>query len=298
MTTERGSQDPGSDPTAMGDDALGNIDALVGTREDEMTSTGLSDAPYSGGAGTSTADSGAMGSGSGSFGSGGSGSGDRLQEATGGVVDRVAQTTQQQVGSQVNSQLSRGADMLDQVSQAIRQSGDQMRDQQPQIASFADTAAQQVDKASEFFRQTDFQGLVREAESFARRQPAVFLGGAFALGLVASRFLKASPQDGGSMQSGQFSRGFGSGYGGSSYGSQYGGSSYGGSSYGSGYAGSDASAYGSGSGYGSSGYGSDGSQQQNYGSSSASSMGSTGGAAYAEPGSGATSDQGVEHGGV
>jgi hypothetical protein len=288
----------------MGDDALGNVDALVGTREDEMTSTGLSDAPYSGGAGTSTADSGTRSSGSGSFGSGSSGSGDRLQEATGGVVDRVAQTTQQQVGSQVNSQLSRGADMLDQVSQAIRQSGDQMRDQQPQIASLADTAAQQVDKASQFFRQTDFQGLVREAEDFARRQPAMFLGGAFALGLVASRFLKASPQGGGSMQGSQLSRGFGSGYGGSSYGSSYGGSSYGGSGYsgsgysGSRYAGSDASAYGSGSGYAGSGYGSDGSQQENYGSSSASSMGSTGGTAYAEPGSGATSDQGVEHGGV
>jgi len=288
----------------MGDDALGNVDALVGTREDEMTSTGLSDAPYSGGAGTSTADSGTRSSGSGSFGSGSSGSGDRLQEATGGVVDRVAQTTQQQVGSQVNSQLSRGADMLDQVSQAIRQSGDQMRDQQPQIATLADTAAQQVDKASQFFRQTDFQGLVREAEDFARRQPAMFLGGAFALGLVASRFLKASPQGGGSMQGSQLSRGFGSGYGGSSYGSSYGGSSYGGSGYsgsgysGSRYAGSDASAYGSGSGYAGSGYGSDGSQQENYGSSSASSMGSTGGTAYAEPGSGATSDQGAEHGGV
>jgi len=274
----------------MGDDALGNVDALVGTREDEMTSTGLSDAPYSGGAGTSTADLGATSSGSRS---GSSGSGDRLQDATGGVVDRVAQTAQQQVGSQVNTQLSRGADMLDQVAQAIRQSGDQMRDQQPQIASLADTAAQQVDKASQFFRQSDFQGLVREAENVARRQPAMFLGGAFALGLVASRFLKASPQ-GGSMQGGsQFSRGFGSGYGGSSYGgSGYGGSGYGGSSYGA----SDASAYGSGS--GGSGYGSDGSQQQNYGSSSASSMGSTGGTAYAEPGSGATSDQGAEHGGV
>ena len=35
--------------------------------------------------------------------------------------------------------------------------------------------------------------IVREAEAFARRQPAVFIGGALALGLLASRFLKAAP---------------------------------------------------------------------------------------------------------
>ena len=275
MTTERGSQDPGTDPTT--DDALVNVDALVGTRDDEMTSAGLSDAPYSS---STTVDTGSYGSSS-----MGSGSGDRLQQAAGGVVDRVAGTTEQKVGTQVNSQLSRGAEMLDQVSQAIRQSGDQMREQQPQIASFADTAAQQVDKASQFLRETDFQGLVREGENFARRQPAVFLGGALALGILASRFLKASPQ-GGSGQGSQYGRGFGSGYG-SGYGSTYGRSGYG-SGYGSSYGGS---AYGG-------GYGADGSQQANYASSSTSSSASTGGSSYAEPGSGTTSDQGAENGGV
>src|SRR4051812_20107482 len=180
MTTERGSfDDPGTDPNAMGDDALGNVDALVGTREDEMTSVGLSDAPFPSGSSTSTASTG-MGS-SGSMGSmGSSGSGDRLQEAAGNVMDRVSGTAQQQVGTQVNSQLGRGADMLSQVSGAIRKTGDQMREQQPQVASFADTAAQQVDRAGQFLRQTDFQGLLRESEDFARRQPAVFLGGALA----------------------------------------------------------------------------------------------------------------------
>src|SRR5829696_1998703 len=260
MTTERGSQDPGTDPTT--DDALDNVDALVGTRDDEMTSAGLSDAPYSS---STTLDTGSYGTSS-----MGSGSGDRLQQAAGSVVDRVAGTTEQKVGTQVNSQLSRGAEM---------------REQQPQIASFADTAAQQVDKASQFLRETDFQGLVREGENFARRQPAVFLGGALALGILASRFLKASPQ-GGSGQGFQYRRGFGSGYG-AGYGSGY-GSTYGRSGYGSSYGGS---AYGG-------GYGADGSQQANYASSSTSSSASTGGSSYAEPGSGTTSDQGAENGGV
>ena len=170
MTTERSSFDDQGTAGAMGDDALGNVDALVGTREDTMTSSGLSDAPSTHRlrehrdlkSSRQPTDP----------------SGDRLQDAASSVADRVADTAQQQVGTRVESQLGRGADVLGQVSQAIRQSGEQLRSDQPQIASFADTAAEQVDRASQYLRQTDFQGLVRGAEDFARRQPAVFLGGA------------------------------------------------------------------------------------------------------------------------
>jgi len=217
-----------------------------------------------------------------------------VQDTVGSAVDQA----KQQVSSRLTDQVDRASQGLGSVAKAVHAVGRELRDHnESQLAGYADQAASQVERLSTYLRGKDMDEIVYETENMARRQPAMFLGGAFALGLVASRFLKASPQGGGSMQSGQLSRGFGSGYGGSSYGSQYGGSSYGGSSYGgssyggSRYAGSDASAYGS-------GYASDGSQQQNYGSSSASSMGSTGGTAYAEPGSGATSDQGVEHGGV
>ena len=294
MTTERSSFDDQGSDAATGDESLGTVDAVVGTREDQMTSSGLSDAPPTSGSeydwnrGSSSTGSGS----SGSYGSS-SGSGDRLQDATSGVVDRVTGTAQQQVGTQVNSQLNRGADMLDKVSQAIRQSGEQLRGDQPQIASLADTAAQQVDRAGDYLRQTDFQGIVRGAEDFARRQPAVFLGGALALGLVASRFLKASPNDGQS----RYGRGFRSdSYGsyGRRYGSSYGGSSYGGASYGGG-------SYGSGSGmYGATTGGSYGSQQANYGGDRTTSPygGTDTGSTYAEPGSGATSNQGAEHGGA
>ncbi|HEX5828912.1 MAG TPA: hypothetical protein VFY23_15415 [Candidatus Limnocylindrales bacterium] len=318
MTTERGSfEDPGSDPNAMGDDALGNVDAVVGTREDEMTSSGLSDAPFPSGASTSstttspTADrdtAWATGSGTSLGSSSSSGSGDRLQDAASGVVDRVAGTAQQQVGTQVNSQLSHGADVLGQVSRAIRQSGEQLREEQPQIATFADTAAQQVDKVGDFLRQTDFPGLVREAEGFARRQPAVFLGGAMALGILASRFLKASPQGGSQYGGSEMGRGFRSGYG-SGYGA-YGGSGYSGSSYGAGGmgyvggtggTGSAGSTYGAGYGTGAAGSGSYGSAQANYSGQDTGPYGGSGGTSrYAEAGSGAdiNTDEGAERGGV
>jgi hypothetical protein len=36
--------------------------------------------------------------------------------------------------------------------------------------------------------------MVRNVEDFARRQPALFIGGAFMLGLLGARFLKSSAQ--------------------------------------------------------------------------------------------------------
>jgi hypothetical protein len=288
MTTERSSfDDPGSEPGAMGDEGLGTVDAVVGTREETMTSSGLSDAPPTAGTDYDW-NRGSLGTRGGAGSRAGTGSNDRVQAATSNVVDRVADTAQQQVGTTVDSQLSRGADMLGQVSNAIRRSGDELRGEQPQIASLADTAAQQVDRAGEYLRRTDFQGLVRGAEDFARRQPAVFLGGALALGLVASRFLKASPSDGRGEFGPSRYRSYGT-YGRSSYGqSTYGGSSYGGGSYGSG-----SGMYGTTSG------GSSGTQQANYGGERGTSPSDSGSAArYADAGSGATSAEGAEHGGA
>jgi hypothetical protein len=39
--------------------------------------------------------------------------------------------------------------------------------------------------------------LIDDVEDFARREPAVFIGGAIAIGLVAARFLKSSRRSGG-----------------------------------------------------------------------------------------------------
>jgi hypothetical protein len=49
-----------------------------------------------------------------------------------------------------------------------------------------------VERVANYLRERDFHQLVNDAEDFARRSPAVFLGSAFVLGLAASRFLKSS----------------------------------------------------------------------------------------------------------
>ena len=124
--------------------------------------------------------------------------GERLQEAAGGVADRVAETAQQTVGTQVDTGMVKASTVLEQIAGAVRTSGDELRGDQPQVASFADGAAGQVERFARYLNENSAQDLMREAEEFARRQPAIFLGGALALGLVASRFLKASPTGGSS----------------------------------------------------------------------------------------------------
>lgn len=60
-------------------------------------------------------------------------------------------------------------------------------------AQYADTAARKLEQVAHYFEGTNIRGMARDIEGFARRNPAVFLGGAFALGLLAARFIKSSP---------------------------------------------------------------------------------------------------------
>jgi hypothetical protein len=84
----------------------------------------------------------------------------------------------------------------------MRQSSQGLRDQdQGAVAGYAEQAADRLDGAAEYLRQRDVPQLVDEVEGFARRQPAMFLGAAFGLGLLAARFVKSSRQQGQSSTS-------------------------------------------------------------------------------------------------
>jgi hypothetical protein len=125
---------------------------------------------------------------------------DQVQEKAAPVVEKaqekagqVADAAKQQATSRLEGQKERAVGGLGTAAHAIRQVGQQLREQeQPAVAQYADKAAEQVERFSGYLRQKDVDQLIREAEGFARRQPTVFLGGAFALGLLAARFLKSS----------------------------------------------------------------------------------------------------------
>ena len=105
-----------------------------------------------------------------------------------------------QAGSQIKSRLESQKEVtvggLDTVALAVRQTGQHLRRQeQDALGGHADGAAEMVENLSGYLRRTDVDQFVVEAEIFARRRPALFLGGVFALGFLAARFLKSSGQN-------------------------------------------------------------------------------------------------------
>lgn len=125
---------------------------------------------------------------------------DQAKSAAGQIRDEAQQqasrtldTAREQVTSRVAGQKDRAAEGLSTVAQALRQTGNQLREQDQQgLTDYIDRAASQVERFSTYLQNNHVGQLVDDVEHFARRQPALFLGGAFVLGLLGARFLKSS----------------------------------------------------------------------------------------------------------
>jgi hypothetical protein len=95
--------------------------------------------------------------------------------------------------SSLQSQKEMAAQELHGVAQALRQTSNNLREQdQTMFAQYSNQVANRVERASTYLEEHDLDELMHEAEDFARRQPELFIGGAFTLGLLAARFLKSS----------------------------------------------------------------------------------------------------------
>jgi hypothetical protein len=118
------------------------------------------------------------------------------------ITQQKAGEAMGQAGEQIKSRLeetkSSAADNLSGMADAIRSSSQHIRERPDaapvaqKVAGFADSAAEAVQHVSQYLREKNVDEVVTEVEGFARRQPAVFLGSAVALGFLAARFLKSS----------------------------------------------------------------------------------------------------------
>lgn len=130
------------------------------------------------------------------------------------TAGQVAGQAKDQARSMFETQKGQVTDQASKISQALRQSGENLQTQNVgPAATVLSTAADRLDGFSSYLQGRNADQLVQEAASFARRNSAVFLGGAFTLGLLAARFLKSSVPSSGYS---------GSRYGGQQYGGQYG----------------------------------------------------------------------------
>lgn len=123
------------------------------------------------------------------------------------LVDQAKETAGQAYGAvtdkaagKIDEQKATLADGLSSVADSIRQASQNLGGAQAdnQIAQYAGrytkTAADKVEQIARYFDTHDTRAMVRDVEGFARRNPAIFIGAAFGLGILAARFLKSSPK--------------------------------------------------------------------------------------------------------
>ena len=148
---------------------------------------------------------------------------DQAQQKTGQVVDQV----KQQATSQASTQKNVAAQSISGVAQAVSGFSQQLRqNNQAPLAHYTDQASEQLQRAASYLQNHNVGDIVDDVEDIARREPALFLAGAFALGIVAARFIKSSgsrANGGGNYRSMNRSRSYGST---PSYSSPYGTSGY------------------------------------------------------------------------
>ena len=116
----------------------------------------------------------------------------QLKNQAGSTVERL----KTQAGDQLDTQIVQAGVNLGTVAEAVNTLGNQLRQgNQALLASYAERVAGHVDQMATYLRQSDSSKMLHDLEDFAHREPALFLAGAFALGLLGTRFLKSSSGD-------------------------------------------------------------------------------------------------------
>lgn len=105
--------------------------------------------------------------------------GDRTRTATAGYK------------SDISSGLHTLADGLRQTSSTFQQAAED-KPISTAGARYIEDIAKKIEGVSDYFERTEASDLINDMKGFARRNPAVFVGGAFAMGFAISRLIRSA----------------------------------------------------------------------------------------------------------
>jgi hypothetical protein len=121
---------------------------------------------------------------------------DKAQQAAGQAKEQAQQAAGQAKGAvrtQVDQRSTDAGQKVGGFASDVRSVGDQLREQgKDQPAKLAEQAADRAEQVSRYLTDSDGDRILGDIEDFGRRQPWAVIGGGVVLGLLASRFLKAS----------------------------------------------------------------------------------------------------------
>lgn len=125
---------------------------------------------------------------------------EQIREVKDQVVDQAKTSFRQardSATSSINDSRHQAADKIGGLASAVRSTSQHLRSEnQGGVANLTDSLAEQVERLSSYLRDRDLGAVRDDVETFARRQPAVAVGVALALGLLGARFFKSSKRTG------------------------------------------------------------------------------------------------------
>jgi hypothetical protein len=127
----------------------------------------------------------------------GIGQGDNARTASGEArqkIRRVAGQAKEKLSTAAGSGKEAAAGRIGGYSDRLRATAQAAEQEDPNIAHFANTAADRLQQAADYMRDADFSRIRQDAADIAHRHPALFMGGMFVAGLVLGNLAKASVQ--------------------------------------------------------------------------------------------------------
>ena len=108
----------------------------------------------------------------------------------------LAGQTQDRIREQVGERSTQAGERVGSTAQDIRAVGSELRNQGKEgPAKLAEQAADRIDRAGTYLRDSDADRILNDVEDFGRSRPWAVLAGAVVLGFAAARFLKASSRE-------------------------------------------------------------------------------------------------------
>ena len=131
---------------------------------------------------------------------GGGGAQEKAQQVVGDAKEQAkeqAQQVKQQAGGRVKTEVDRrsteAGERVKTQANDLRSVGEQLREQGKEgPAKVADQVAQRAERVGGYLQESDGERILNDVEDLARRNPWAVVAGGMALGIAASRLLKAS----------------------------------------------------------------------------------------------------------
>ena len=123
---------------------------------------------------------------------------DQAKDVAGQAADKASSIVDQvkdKAASAAEGQKARFADQIDGLADAVHKSGQQFSGQQDWIAGAIERGAAELSTLATSLRENDVSALFGQVRTFARQQPAMFIGASFAAGFALARFGKIVAAD-------------------------------------------------------------------------------------------------------